>query len=166
MPPSALPASECLVPVLRYRDVAAAAHWLSTAFQFEQKTIVPGDAGGAVYAELVHGRSTIMLVPVGQSDLDAHMRQPDELGGIETQTCYVTVDDADAHLQAAIAGGAEIVLPLSGEAAGQRGYSCRDLEGHLWNFGTYAPAIVTIKKTFLTFFFFTHRQIAQFQRKN
>ena len=145
MPPSAPAAPECLVPVLRYRDVAAAAQWLSAAFGFEIKTLVhpsDGDAAGgsAIYAELVHGRGAIMLVPVGQSDLDAHMRQPDELGGVETQTCYVTVTDAAAHLERAVLNGAQVVLPLSGDQTGQRGYSCRDLEGHIWNFGTYTPA--------------------------
>jgi uncharacterized glyoxalase superfamily protein PhnB len=139
MPPSAPAASDSLVPVLRYRDVAAAASWLTGAFGFESKTLIDAPDGGAIYAELVHGRGTIMLVPVGQSDLDAHMRQPDELGGIETQTCYVTVTDVSAHLERSIKGGAEIVLPLSGDQGGQRGYSCRDLEGHIWNFGTYSP---------------------------
>ncbi len=139
MPPSPSATMESLVPVLRYRDVAAAAAWLETAFGFERKTLINASEGGAIYAELVHGRGTIMLVPVGQSDLDAHMRQPDELGGIETQTCYVTVSDADAHQERAVDGGADIVLPLSGVSANQRGYSCRDLEGHIWNFGTYEP---------------------------
>ena len=141
--------SESLVPVVRYRNVAAAAQWLCAAFGFEQKTLVnSSDAaapdGTAIYAELIHGRGTIMLVPVGQSDLDAHMRQPDELGGIETQTCYVTVSDASAHMERAILGGAEIVLPLSGGHESQRGYSCRDIEGHLWNFGTYTPASASL----------------------
>lgn len=139
MPPSAPAASDGLVPVLRYRDVAAAAGWLTNAFGFEKKTLIDAPDGGAIYAELAHGRGTIMLVPVGQSDLDAHMRQPDELGGIETQTCYVTVTDVGAHLERSTQGGAQIVLPLSGDQGGQRGYSCRDLEGHIWNFGTYAP---------------------------
>ena len=146
---------ESLVPVLRYRDVELAARWLCAAFGFELKTLVRTDSNvdaenlesatpqaSAIYAEVVHGRGTIMLVPVGQSDLDAHMRQPDELGGIETQTCYVTVADPSTHMKRAVLGGAEIVLPLSGGAGDQHGYSCRDVEGHLWNFGTYAPVSV------------------------
>ena len=146
MPPSANAAMESLVPVLRYRSVATAAHWLCAAFGFQLKTLVNANdaSGDAIYAELMHGRGTIMLVPVGQSDLDAHMRQPDELGGVETQTCYVTVNAPEAHLQRAVQGGAEIVLPMSGAQDDQRGYSCRDLEGHLWNFGTYAPACTKI----------------------
>jgi uncharacterized glyoxalase superfamily protein PhnB len=30
-------------------------------------------------------------------------------------------------------------MPLKTEDYGGRGYSCRDSEGHLWNFGTYDP---------------------------
>jgi uncharacterized glyoxalase superfamily protein PhnB len=49
------------------------------------------------------------------------------------------VDDADAHYARAAAAGAEIVLDIVDEDYGGRGYSCRDPEGHLWNFGTYDP---------------------------
>jgi uncharacterized glyoxalase superfamily protein PhnB len=31
------------------------------------------------------------------------------------------------------------VLEIKNEDYGGRGFSCRDLEGHLWNFGTYDP---------------------------
>ena len=30
-------------------------------------------------------------------------------------------------------------MPLKTEGYGGRGYSCRDPEGHIWNFGTYDP---------------------------
>lgn len=137
---SSQPSVESLIPVLRYRDIASAAAWLCAAFGFQQKSLVATEDGTAIYAELAHGRGTLMLVPVGQSELDAHMRQPDEIDGIETQTCYVTVTDADIHYHRAVDQGAEIILPLSSDNSGQRGYTCRDTEGHIWSFGTYAPA--------------------------
>jgi uncharacterized glyoxalase superfamily protein PhnB len=31
------------------------------------------------------------------------------------------------------------VLDIKDEDYGGRGFSCRDLEGHLWNIGTYDP---------------------------
>ena len=32
-----------------------------------------------------------------------------------------------------------MVLEIKTEDYGGRGYSCRDVEGHLWNFGSYNP---------------------------
>jgi hypothetical protein len=45
----------------------------------------------------------------------------------------------DALYRRAKAAGAKIVLDINDEDYGGRGFSCRDLEGHLWNFGTYDP---------------------------
>ena len=67
------------------------------------------------------------------------MTHPHETGGRETQCAYVIVPDADAHYARAKAGGAEIVLDIKTEDYGGRGYSCRDLEGRIWNFGSYDP---------------------------
>ena len=44
-----------------------------------------------------------------------------------------------AHHARAVAKGAKVVYPLKTEDYGGRGYSCLDLEGHLWHFGTYDP---------------------------
>jgi hypothetical protein len=61
------------------------------------------------------------------------------VGGAETQVFYLFVPDARAHCARAKAAGAEIVFDVEDRANGGRSYSCRDLEGHLWNFGTYNP---------------------------
>ena len=37
------------------------------------------------------------------------------------------------------AGANTIVLDIKDEDYGGRGYTCKDIEGHLWNFGTYDP---------------------------
>jgi hypothetical protein len=65
--------------------------------------------------------------------------QPDEIGGVETQVCYLCVANAHAHYARAKAAGAAIVLDIEHETNRGRGYSCRDPEGHVWNFGTYDP---------------------------
>jgi uncharacterized glyoxalase superfamily protein PhnB len=81
----------------------------------------------------------IMLGSVLDTEFGRLMKQPDEIGGAETQTSYVIVADADAVYDQAKASGAEIVVDIKDEDYGGRGFSCRDLEGHLWNFGTYDP---------------------------
>ena len=67
------------------------------------------------------------------------IKQPDELGGVETQSAYVIVADADATYARAKEAGAEVILDIKDEDYGGRGFTCRDLEGHIWNFGTYDP---------------------------
>ena len=67
------------------------------------------------------------------------MKHRDEIGGSETQSAYVMVPDADAHYARAKATGAKILLDIKDEDYGGSGYTCRDLEGHIWGFGTYDP---------------------------
>jgi uncharacterized glyoxalase superfamily protein PhnB len=128
-----------IVPTLRYRDVDGAVTWLSTAFGFVEHTVLRGADGKVSSAQLVHGSGMIILAPVGDSEFDELMRQPDEIGGAETQSSYFIVDDADAHYATAKAAGADIVLDLQSFEHGGRGYLCRDPEGHLWSFGTFDP---------------------------
>jgi uncharacterized glyoxalase superfamily protein PhnB len=135
---SDLPAPS-LVPLMRYRDVSAAIDWLCSALGFEKQVAVSDPDGGVYYAQLTYGNSMIMLGSVRDSELDKLMCQPDEVGGVETQSCYLVVDDADAHYARATAAGAEIVLDIKSDGLGRRGYSCKDPEGHIWNFGTYNP---------------------------
>jgi len=81
----------------------------------------------------------IMLGSVLDTEFGRLMRQPDEIGGAETQSAYVIVTDADALYARAKAAGARIVLDIKDEDYGGRGFACRDLEGHVWSFGTYDP---------------------------
>lgn len=53
--------------------------------------------------------------------------------------CYLVVDDVDAVVDAAVAGGASIVDPVSEKDYGGRGATVCDPEGNLWSFGTYQP---------------------------
>jgi uncharacterized glyoxalase superfamily protein PhnB len=124
---------------MRYRDLADAMGWLEQAFGFEKQIAVADTSGEVIYGQMTYGNGLLMLGAVRDTDLDKLMRQPDELGGIETQSCYIVIDDADAHYARAREAGAEIVLELKSDGLGRRGYSCRDPQGHIWNFGTYDP---------------------------
>jgi uncharacterized glyoxalase superfamily protein PhnB len=128
-----------LAPTLRYRDVAAAIDWLCMAFGFERDLIVTGDNGVVSYAQLTFGDGMVIICPVEDSAVDGLMAQPEENGGFETQICYLFVADITIHCAEAKAAGAEIVLDLEDEGGRSKGYSCRDPEGHIWNFGSYNP---------------------------
>jgi uncharacterized glyoxalase superfamily protein PhnB len=126
-------------PGLRYRDVGAAIDWLCGAFGFEVRSAETDEKGAVIYAELSFGSTIIMLGAVQGFDIDRYMRQPDDIGGAETQCCYYVVGDLDAHYDRARAAGCEIVINRTTRANGTRAYTCRDPEGHLWCFGTYDP---------------------------
>lgn len=128
-----------VVPTIRYRDVPAAIEWLCKAFGLEEHRVVTGKNGSVRYAQLTFGSGMVMVAPIQESTFGKLMVQPDEIGGVETQICYLFVENAKAHYARAKAAGAEIVLDIDDEAKGGRGYSCRDPEGHVWNFGTYDP---------------------------
>lgn len=127
------------IPCLRYRDTAAAVDWLCAAFGFERHLVVPSESGSIAHAELSFGNGMIMVGQVLDTPYGRLMKQPEEVSGAETQSAYLIVSDADRLYDQAKAVGAEIVLDIKDEDYGGRGFSCRDLEGHLWNFGTYDP---------------------------
>jgi uncharacterized glyoxalase superfamily protein PhnB len=130
-----------IIPTMRYRDAPAAIDWLCNVFGFEKHLVVPHDDGTIAHAQLTLGGGMIMLgsVPEEETEFGKLMKQPDEIGGFETQSAYIVVDDADAIYNNVKANGGEIVIEIKDEDYGGRGFSCRDPEGHLWNIGTYNP---------------------------
>jgi uncharacterized glyoxalase superfamily protein PhnB len=128
-----------VVPTIRYRDVPAAVAWLCRAFGMQEHRVVADEAGAPRYAELRFGGSLVMIAPIEETAFGRLMVQPDELGGVETQVCYLCVDNVQAHYTRARTAGAVVVIDPDDEANNGRGYSCRDPEGHVWNFGSYDP---------------------------
>ncbi len=125
-----------ITQAIRYRDLGRAVDWLCDAFGFEKHLVVPEEAGRVIYAQLTYGNGMVLLGPVEASEFDDLLIQPEQISGAETQCCYVVVREIDAHYARAEAAGAPILIPLQGEDYGGRRYTCRDLEGHIWNFGT------------------------------
>ena len=130
-----------VIPCLRYRDAPAAIDWLCQTFGFEKQLVEPNQDGTIAHAQLSFGNGMIMLGSVlkAETEFGRLMKQPDEIAGAETQSSYIVVLDADAMYARAKAAGAKIVIEIKDEDYGGRGFSCYDLEGHLWNFGTYDP---------------------------
>jgi uncharacterized glyoxalase superfamily protein PhnB len=140
MPTLAAPTRATLIPCLRYRNAPLAIDWLCKAFGFEKQAVYPNPDGSIAHAQLSFGNGMVMLGSAGNgSEYGQMVRQPDEIGGRVTQSSYVVVTDADALHESAIAAGAEITIPLADADYGGRGFSCKDIEGHLWSFGTYDP---------------------------
>ncbi len=112
-------------PFTRYADANGAIEWLSRAFGFEERVAYRGDEGEVHHAEMHLGPGIFMF---GEGD-------PSEQG------VYVAVDDVDAHYARAKAAGAEIVREIEDTPYDSREYTARDLEGHVWSFGTYRPEV-------------------------
>jgi uncharacterized glyoxalase superfamily protein PhnB len=127
-----------IIPALRYRDAGAAIEWLCRAFGFEKHLVVPGEKGGIAHAQLTFANGMIMLGSGQGGDFDRQIVSPADAGGV-TQSPYIVVAEVDAHYARAKAAGAEIVVDIADQDHGGRLYSCRDPEGHLWNFGSYDP---------------------------
>lgn len=112
-----------VIPSIRYRDEPAAIQWLCEVFGFEQQLIVPNEDGSIAHAQLSFGNGMIMLGTISG----------------ETHNMYVVVSDADAVYARVKSAGAEILREIRDEEYGGRGFICRDVEGHVWSFGTYDP---------------------------
>lgn len=129
-----------VMPAMRYRDAPAAIEWLCRVIGFEKHLVVPGPDGTIAHAQLALGGGMLMLGSVGNdSEYGSRIRQPDEIGGFETQSAYIVVADADAVLARAKTEGWTIVIDIKDEDYGGRGFSCMDPEGRLWNVGTFDP---------------------------
>ncbi len=132
-------AQSAVIPTLRYSDGQAAIEWLCKAFGFEKNLVVPDKSGAIAHAQLTFGNGMIMLGSANNNDFSKLVKSPSESGGIGSQSVYIVVPNVDAHHAKAIEARAEIVIAIKDEDYGGRGYSCRDPEGHIWNFGSYNP---------------------------
>jgi uncharacterized glyoxalase superfamily protein PhnB len=125
-----------LFPTLRYRDPKSAINWLEQAFQF-QPHFVAEEGGQVVHAQLRLGNDLLMLGPDHRDDKYG-MHSPLELNGTN-QCVYVALDgNVDEACDRAQAAGATIITPPYHTPYGSREFSCKDLEGHVWSFGSYA----------------------------
>lgn len=127
-----------VIPCLTYRNAHAAIEFLGEAFGFQPKMVMEGEKNSVAHAELVLGDALIMLGSTKDTDYGRLIKPPLD-AGIATQSLYLVVDDVDAHHARAVRGGAEIILPPTTQDYGGRDYTCRDIEGHVWTFGTYDP---------------------------
>ena len=128
--------TQAFFPGMRYADAPAAIDWLEKAFGFQRQVVYPGPDSPVAHAQLTFNGGMIML---GSYKEDVFKyKTPRQVGGV-TQAVYVYVPDIDTQFARAKAAGAEIAVPLKDTDYGSREYSARDLEGHLWHFGTYLP---------------------------
>ncbi|HEV8548139.1 MAG TPA: VOC family protein [Polyangiaceae bacterium] len=123
---------------LGYERAAEAIDWLGRAFGFEVHTKILGKDGRIEHSELTFGGAVFMVSDPKPDKFDER-RAPSQIGGVNTQSIFVYVDDVEAHCARARAAGAKIVHELTTTDYGDgywvdRGYGCLDLGGHSWYF--------------------------------
>jgi uncharacterized glyoxalase superfamily protein PhnB len=128
-----------VVPTIPYRDPPKMIDWLCKAFGFQKQLVLSDASGSITYAQLVFSSSVVMIVPAGHGTFENLLVHPDQVGGVETQSTYLLVDDVQEHHAQATKAGGEIIFDMEFENVAGRGYACRDPEGHIWLFGSYNP---------------------------
>lgn len=132
LPPNS---SSDIYPSLTYDDAPAAIDWLTRAFGFTKRFVVPGPDNRVEHSELSMGNGVVMI---SSPKHDERRFSPRALNGY-SQALSVYVADPDAHYEVAMAAGATLLRPLQTEDYGARGYMVTDPEGHIWYFGNYRP---------------------------
>ncbi|HUK86877.1 MAG TPA: VOC family protein [Terriglobales bacterium] len=129
-----------VIPGLRYRNAPAMIEWLCRVFGFEKQLVVPGPEGVVLHSQLTFGNGMIMIGSVASGTAASNLlKQPDEVGGAETQASYLLVTDIEAIYARAQAAGARMLIELEDKGFGGKGFCCADPEGHIWHVGTFDP---------------------------
>ena len=131
-----------LSSTLLYDDARAAIAWLTEAFGFEVRLVVDASDGTVAHSQLAYGEALIMVGEGGAARaprFGVALRSPRHLGGANSQSLLLHVDDVDAHCARARAAGAIIVAEpelhdYGPEYWADRSYGALDCDGHLWWF--------------------------------
>jgi uncharacterized glyoxalase superfamily protein PhnB len=108
-----------VIPVLAYRDVAAAVEWLCRVFGFRERVRIANHR-----AQLTFGDGDLIVTDAWKVDAQASV----------LDAVMLRVADVDSHHAAACAHGATIVNAPADQLFGERQYSALDLAGRRWTF--------------------------------
>ena len=111
-------------------------------FWFSKTPCVPDTNKKITHAELTHGSVMIIIVFLNSGTEFAKLiKHLNDIGGFETQSPYIVLNEIhiNKHDRKAKEYGAKIIIELKEEDYGGKNYSFYDLQGYLWNFGTYNP---------------------------
>jgi uncharacterized glyoxalase superfamily protein PhnB len=126
-----------ITPSVYYADAKPMLAWLCQAFGFTIRHQIEDSTGHLRFAQLAYDDG---LITVSDERSDRpHRHAPSTIGGANTMTLTLFVDDVDAHCAHARAAGAVIVSePFTRDHGADfwtdRSYECRDPGGHYWWF--------------------------------
>jgi uncharacterized glyoxalase superfamily protein PhnB len=120
---------ERIIPVLTYRDIAAAHAFLVKAFGFRAGRLDHAADGSVVHGEVHHGDHEIWLHRVTAEHGMHPASKETESTGLSVQ-----VADINSHYERAKAAGATLMSEPTDQPYGLREYGARDPDGHQWWF--------------------------------
>ena len=104
--------SSTVVPCLRYHDTPAIMEWLCKNFGFEKRLVIPGKNAEISHAELTLGGGMIMLGSHANDSYGRLLTTPENAGGLQTQTIWIHVDNADDVYSRVVESGASIIMRI------------------------------------------------------
>jgi PhnB protein len=128
-PPTAV--RQTATPRLRLKNAAAAIEFYKAAFGARELMRFTGH-GRIAHAELAIGNSVVML---GEEAAEYGFPSPEALGGSPVGM-HLSVEDADAWVERAVAAGARLVAPVADQFYGDRSGSVADPFGYSWTIAT------------------------------
>ncbi len=124
---------------LFYEDAGAAIDWLCRAFGFSVRLKVEGDGGVIEHSQLECGGGVVMVSTARKAKNRQFCVSPRSIGGANTQSLAMYVDDVEAQCERARAAGAAIAMEPETQDYGEDYWADRtcevvDIEGHHWFF--------------------------------
>jgi len=117
-----------VIPRLVCRDPAAAIRFYADTFDAVERVRRPGPDGSVAHALMTIGPAMIMIESEWPT-LPSRAPAPD---GRSPVVMFVYVEDVDRTLDRAIAGGAQVLVPLQDQFWGDRTAWIIDPAGHVW----------------------------------
>lgn len=121
------PTDFSITPMLAVRDAAAAIDWYTRVFGAEETMQLRDGTGAIAHAELIIGRSRIMLA----EEHPDYNRSPQTLQGTSV-IIHVYVENVDEVVVHAVKEGARLIFPVKDQFYGDRSGRFEDPFGHMW----------------------------------
>jgi len=117
-----------VMPMLVCRDASAAIDFCKTVFGAVELLRRPGPDGTVAHAMMAIG-GAMFMIEAEWPTLASRAPEPD---GSSPVVIYVYVEDVDAVIARAVAGGARVLLPVKNQFWGDRTGRIVDPSGHVW----------------------------------
>ncbi len=120
--------SSVVMPRLYCRDVAAEIDFCKTVFGAVELNRRPGPDGKAAHALMTIGPAMIMI----EAEWEGLASRAPALDGSSPVVIFVYVEDIDAAVDRAMAGGGKLLMPVKDQFWGDRTGWVMDPAGHVW----------------------------------